>query len=405
MDTTDSLSIEENETSSIEKLQQLLKEKNVENKRLQQEIDLMQQVLDYLPFCVFWKDKQGVYLGNNHFTLETTKAYSCLREPEKIRGFRGKTDEEIFIREFADIHRESDLEVLRTQKALEKESNITHSKEQQIIECDKKAPLFSNQGEVIGVMGYTSDITYLKSLETKVKKSDTAKIEFIRHMQHDIKTPFTGITGLTNILLDRETDSEKRDFLKDIILCVNELMEYCERILDFSKATVKNLPLVPLTFQLRDVVDSVINMATPVAKIKQLHLLLNYAESLPKMVIGYPHRLRSILVNLLNNSLQYTQQGQICLIVQPKTITNNSLIIQFIIKDTGQGMSSEKRIAIEKQLNDAPTVENDTYEGRGLGLRIVSQFAKDIGGKVSITSELGMETTFTVEIPLEISQA
>ena len=406
MDKTASLSIEESEklTSSTENLQQLLKEKNLEIERIKQRNSLLEAMFDNLPGRIFCKDLQGAYLLSNSHDAKMTRAYA-MEEAKGLDHFLGKTDEEIFPAKLAKLFRNTDLEVICSGKSLVTECKYFNAEGKPIIESATKIPLYNAQDQIIGTMGYCFDITYLKSLEIKVKKADTDKIEFIRHMQHDIKTPFTGITGLTNILLERETDSEKSDFLKDIILCANELMEYCDRILDFSKATVKNLPLVTSTFPLHDMVDSVINIGSPVAKIKQLHLSLDYAESLPKIVIGYPYRLKSILVNLLNNSLQYTQQGQIRLIVRPKTIAiNNSLILLFIIKDTGQGMSSEKRIAIEKQLNDSPTVENDTYEGRGLGLRIIAQFAKDIGGKVFVTSELEMGTTFTVEVPLEISQ-
>ncbi len=393
------------EQASLEKLKVLLEEKNLDNKRLEQKISLLEKVFNNLPGAIFCKDIEGVYLLLNCHKIEKLRA-CVLKEAKTMQTFQGKTDAEILPADFAELFRNSDLEVIRTEKGLEMEYIRSNGNGKPTTESVNKIPLYDDQGQIIAVMGYRLDVTYLKSLETKVKKMETSKIEFIRHMQHDIKTPFTGITGLTNILLSSETDPKKKDFLNDIILCANELMGYCERILDFSKATVKDLPLVPLTFQLRDIVDSVINIATPVAKIKQLHLSLDYAESLPKIVIGYPHRLKSILVNLLNNALQYTQQGQIHLIVQPKAIANNnSLIIQFIVKDTGQGMPLEKRIAIEERLNNTPTVENSNYEGKGLGLRIVNQFAKDMGAKISVISELGTGTTFTVKVPLEISQA
>lgn len=398
-----SLIVEEKEP--LQQLKNLLEEKKLEIKQLKQENNLLRQMFDRLPGHIFCKDIRGVYLLSNVHDRKMNSDYGT-ENAKHLEDFSGKTDEEIFPAHLAKIFRDADIEVIRTGKSLVIERKRFNEDGQPIIETVNKIPLYDTQGEIMAVLGYCFDITYLKSLEAKVKNNGKSKIEFIRHVQHDIKTPFIGITGLADLLLDRETDSEKKDFLKDIILCANELMEYCERILDFAKATVKNLPLVPLAFQLRDLVDGVINIATPGAKNKQLHLLLDYAKALPEIVIGYPHRLKSILVNLLNNALQYTQQGKIHLIVQPKAIANNSpLIIQFIIKDTGQGMSLEKRIATEEQLNNAPTLENDTYEGRGLGLRIVSQFSKDINAKISVISELGVGTTFTVEVPLEINQA
>jgi two-component system, OmpR family, aerobic respiration control sensor histidine kinase ArcB len=402
MNKTDGLLIEENQKLKefLEKLQSLLTEKNSELKYLKQENNLLRQIFDHLPGRIFCKNTDGKYIVTNRQNIENVQHYRLL-ENIKLESFLGKTDKEIFPEEMATIYRQTDLEVIDSKNTLRREYNYPNKDGKFVIEAVNKVPLLDEQGEVMGVLGYCFDITYLKDLETKLKNAGIAKIEFIRHMQHDIKTPFTGITGLTDILLDRETDLEKREFLKDIILCANELMEYCSRILDFSKTTVKNLPFVTTEFKLRDIVDSVINIALPVAKIKQLNLSLNYdAESLPVTVIGYPHRLKSILVNLLNNALQYTQQGQIYLRVKSKTVIDDSVLVQFIIKDTGQGMLPEKQAAIEKQLNAVPVIENDTYEGRGLGLRIVSQFAQDISGKVLVESKLGEGTTFTVEIPL-----
>ncbi len=388
------------EKVSLEQLKALLAEKNLEIAQLKQKNSLLKKICDNLPGRLFCKNTEGIYLFSNRDNTKCIQI-SAREEAKTLEDFQGKTDVDIFPTEMAKMFREGDLEVICARKSTVREYTYPNERGLHTTESVNKIPLYDDQGRIIAVMGYCFDITYLKSLETKVKNAGVAKIEFIRHMQHDTKTPFTGIIGLTNLLLKDETDSEKKSFLEAIISCTNELLEYCDRILDFSKAAVKNLPLVPLTFQLRDIVDSVINMSTPVAKIKRLHLFMDYAESLPKTVIGYPHRLKSILVNLLNNALQYTQQGQIHLIVQPKALTKtNPLIIQFIIKDTGQGMSSEKQLAIQKQLNNTPTIENDTYEGKGLGLRIISQFSKDMGAKVSVRSQLGRGTIFTVETPL-----
>ncbi len=281
---------------------------------------------------------------------------------------------------------------------------------EKIIQLSSKIPLRDEKGNIIGVIGNTVDITALKKIETelreakeKLEKANSIKTEFIRNMEHDIRTPFSGVWGITNVLWQRETEPEKKELLGDVTNCTKELLDYCNGILDYAKIEQGNLPLLEKKFNIHKLIDSVITIETPPAKYKKLNLTLEYDENLPIILVGDQYRLQRILINLVSNAIKFTQQGEVKLCVKlVKLQDNKNAIIRFIVEDTGIGIPQEKQDFIYEKFAKVIPSNKGTYKGIGLGLKIVKQFIEEMGGEIDLKSEPGQGSTFVCTLPFKL---
>lgn len=203
----------------------------------------------------------------------------------------------------------------------------------------------------------SANLTYLHLLENKLQEAlekaeqaDLIKTEFVQNIQHSIRTPFNGIWSLVNILHEQETDPQKKEYLGNISECAKELLDYCNNILEFSKVSLGFIPIVSRKFSLNDLVGKVITKVTPEAKSKGLELIVDVPKDTPDLVIGDEYRLHEILMHLMNNAVKFTAKGSVSLTVKAvHKEENRRVIIQFIVQDTGIGISEEKQQYIYEQ--------------------------------------------------------
>ena len=360
------------------------------------------QILDCTPGSVYWKDSKGFYLGCNMFMVKT----AGLRSPDDIIG---KTDFDLWPVNAKKI-RENDLKIMESGKAISLEEKVEIQSGKIIHFASSKVPLKDEHGDIIGVICNSLDITKLKEIEIELKDakekaelSNKSKSTFIQNMEHDIRTPFSGVWGFANILAEQETDSEKKEFLSNIAICAKELLDYCDSILDFSRIEQGLTPVLEKTFSVKELIDSVMKIESIAAKHKKLTFSVHQNNDLPKIVIGDPYRLKCILLNLVSNAIKFTKEGSINLSVvmvnsNPK---NRMCVIKFIVQDTGIGIPEDKRnIIYEKFTRGAPSNQG-IYKGPGLGLRIVKQFVTELDGDIHLDSKIDKGTTFTLLLPFK----
>lgn len=375
--------------------------------QLKAEIFRLQKVIENLPGSIYWKDKNGVYLGRNTYSQEKMQS-SNLESNNGRDVVIGKTDYEFFSKEVADQYRKHDLEVMQTQTELSLEEPITLPNGKTIIQLSTKKPLYNEQGEIDGIVGNTVDITYLKKIEAELRqakeKSEQAnliKTEFMRNMEHDIRTPFCGVWGIANYLWERETDLQKKEYLNDITLCAKELLDYCNGILDFSKIELGMLAILDKKFSLEDLINSAIMIEMPAAKQKKLELIKKYDKNIPSILIGDRYRLSRTLINLLSNAIKFTEEGYVALEIALINKTDRTVLIRFIVKDTGIGIPDEKKEYIFEKFSRLSPSNQGFYKGIGLGLRIVKQFMHEMNGEIDLISEIGKGTQFVCTIPFK----
>jgi len=386
----------------VEQLKRMVREQRAEIFRLK-------NIIDNLPGSIYWKDRDGVYIGRNAYSHEKMRNTN-LEKNTTQNSLIGKTDYDIFAKEVADKYRQHDLEVMESRQELVREELVTLPNGETLVQLSSKRPLRDEIGNIVGIVGNTVDITNLKKIETELRKAkeqleraNIIKTEFIRNMEHDIRTPFNGIWSIASYLWENETDLAKKALLGDVSHCAKELMDYCNDILDFSKAEQGNLPLLEKKFSIRKVIDSVMLIEMPPAKHKKLTLTLDYDDKLPPVLIGDQYRLQRVLINLVSNAIKFTNNGYVKLHAKlAKRLDDKNVIVSFIVKDTGIGIPQEKQDFIYEKFARIIPSNKGIYKGIGLGLRIVKQFMEEMHGEIDLRSELGKGSTFICSLPYKL---
>ncbi|MDF2867287.1 MAG: putative Histidine kinase [Gammaproteobacteria bacterium] len=411
----ESLALTEMTETLLDKYQYILG-KHASNKKLSIE-NIVENIIKYyesitgcMPGNVYWLDKNGVAIGCNTNVLNMFGLHS-------LSEFKGLSFEDMGRignwTKAAELSFKNDtLEVVKSGKSKLniEEPPIPHLDGRVIYFLTSRVPLYDQKGNVVGVVGISIDITELKNTQASLKKAkeqaETAnqlKSEFIRNMEHDIRTPFGGIWGLANILYEQESDQTKKELLGDIANSAKELLDYCNSILDFSKVEAGTLPVLEKKFNLPELVNGVIAIEKPAIAIKHLQFEFEYDSALPTILLGDPYRLKRILINLISNSVKFTNDGHINFKVKlVKKTDSRRMIIRFIVEDSGIGMQQEKQNLIYEKFVRLTSSNQGIYKGLGLGLRVVKQFMDEMGGDIELNSALGKGTIFICTIPFKL---
>lgn len=364
----------------------------------------LEKIISSLPCIVFWKDLNFVYVSCNDLTLKLLK----LGSREKIIG---KTDYDIGIDlETANLNRKVDTEIIQTkQPKLDEEHHLVLSDGTQYIYLLSKAPIFDEHGNVAGILGIMMDITQQKNTEKELIKAKEAaeaanqlKSEFIHNMEHDIRTPFAGILGMTSILEGLEEDHTKKQMIKDVFFCAQELLDYSCGILDFSRIEAGVLPVLTSKFNLRDLIQSIVAIEKPAAQMKGLDYIIECNDSIPSFLIGDEYRLKRILINILSNAIKFTSKGFVKLSVKEIKHTKQEILLNFTIEDSGIGIEKKRLNTIYEKFSRGMPSNQGVYKGQGLGLKIVKKFVEEMHGEIAIKSSIGKGTNFTCTLLFQI---
>lgn len=207
---------------------------------------------------------------------------------------------------------------------------------------------------------------------------------------------------MANYLWQQETDPQKKEYLGDITQCAQELLDYCNDILDFSNIESGSFPKVNNPFNLAVLLDKIVKTQTPAVKQKKLELKIKYDKTIPSDIIGDDYRLYRILINLVSNAVKFTQEGYIHCDVALIKQHQHELLIRFMITDTGNGIPEDKRGYIFQMFSRLTPSTMGLYKGLGLGLRIVKQFIEEMEGKIEFESQVNKGTTFICHLPFKI---
>ena len=361
------------------------------------------KAIDQLPFYIFWKDCEGVFLGCNvHFANAAGFA-----DPSYLIG---KTDYDMPWHEYAPMYLKDDLEVI--QSGIPKyniEEPQIRSDGKEIIILVNKVPLYGESGKIYGVLGIYTDITEQKNHEKELEHSkkqaeisDALKSEFIQNMQHDIRTPTAGIWSLLQLMHNEEEDPKKRESLALLTRSAKQLLDFCNEIIDFGNIENSNQPFLIEKINLHELTKQIIELEASAAISAKLDLYYSIDSDVPTVVKGDLFRLKRILINLISNALKFTTSGEVTLFITCPKKTDTKAYLTFKIHDTGPGISKNSRDLLFMDFTRGTPSAHSTNPGLGLGLRIVKKFVEEMDGEIEVESVVGRGSDFYVTLPFSI---
>ncbi len=362
---------------------------------LRAERGLLSLLMDNVPDSIYFKDRDSRFIRINRGLAQ---AFG-VDDPTMAVG---KTDFDFYTEEHARQAFSDEQRIIRTGEAiLAKEEKETWPDGHETWASTTKMPIRDHGGNIIGTFGISRDITVQRREEEELRMAketaeaaSRAKSEFLASMSHEIRTPMNGILGMTDLALDTDLTPEQREYLGMVKESGDALLTLINDILDFSKIEAGKFSLETTEFNLDDCLANVAKTFAPRAHQKGLELSYQFRPDVPKTLVGDPSRLRQIVINLLGNSIKFTESGEVVLGVRVDAVTEKETCLHFFVNDTGPGIPQDKQKAIFEAFTQADSSTTRKHGGTGLGLTISSKLVRMMGGQIWVNSELGAGSTF-----------
>ncbi len=242
-----------------------------------------------------------------------------------------------------------------------------------------------------------------KAIE-RADKANQAKSSFLANMSHEIRTPMSAILGMIHLVGSTRLDRKQSSYITKMENAAKSLLEIINDILDFSKVEAGELTVEAIEFQLSDVLDNLSNIVGLQAQQKGLEFIYDIDTRIPQSLIGDPLRLGQILINLTNNALKFTQEGEIIISASLLSHQQENITLGFSVTDTGIGMDESAMKSLFKPFTQADSSTTRKFGGTGLGLAISKRLISQMGGDINVESQLKVGSQFNFHISLQVAQ-
>jgi len=267
-------------------------------------------------------------------------------------------------------------------------------------------PIINEVDKIINYIAIKEIITEKKTMieelvnaKEKAEEMNRVKSLFFANMSHELRTPFVGIMGYANLLADTLEDPESKEMAQGILRTSTRLIDTLSKILTVTKIEFDKIEVNFEKLNIIALMDEIYDQYIKTAKIKNIELIRNYSAEV-KEVISDPILLREILLNLVSNAVKFTNEGYIKISSEIKEKETGKKIFVISVKDTGIGISKGKQNIIWEEFRQASEGSTRDFQGTGLGLSIVQKYVALLNGEISVESEVGKGTKFTLTLPL-----
>ena len=372
---------------------------------VKQERNINNSIIDHIPnHYIFWKDLNSVYLGCN---AALASSVGLTNSADII----GKTDYDLpTTKEQSDAYRADDQFVMSTkQSKLNIEEQQTLNDGETRVLSTSKTPLFNEKGDMYGVLAIYSNITERKQMELSLQQAkdqaeaaNRAKTEFIVNMSHDIRTPLSGIIGISKLLEETAPNPSSKQYARWLNESSEQLLELLNAILQVvSTENISKNELNYKSFHLAQCLENIAQLEMPTIKMRELDFFIEIDPSIPTYIFSDETKLHRILLNLLGNAIKFTQKGFIKILVSNMHAEQDHTWIKFSLIDTGIGIASEQQDKVFDRFYRASLSSKGIYRGFGVGLHITQEYVHLLGGETTLESVLGEGTTVSFTLPIK----
>ena len=358
---------------------------------------LLKSFLDASPDLIYYRNEKNQFSGCNRAMAELVGK----SEKELV----GLTPWDVYPAEVAKRIIKTDQELFDDNIAMTDEQWLDYPNGKKALFELRKVPFYRSNGKRLGLMGFGRDITERKKYEDALEKASSDKTAFIATISHELRTPLNGIVGLSRMLLETELTDEQRGYLRTVHVSAITLGNIFNDIIDLDKSDRRRLELLPQPLDFHEFIDEIGNISQLMAEQKGLRFDLECLTELPQNIKVDSTRLRQVLWNLIGNATKFTKQGGVVLSVSSEIHDRDADII-FEVEDSGIGIPKAEIDNIFAMYYQVQQGDDNLHAvGTGIGLAVSQQLIQLMGGDISVDSELGAGSTFTVKINVPLVES
>ncbi|MBF0187648.1 MAG: response regulator [Magnetococcales bacterium] len=373
---------------------------------------LLRELISSVPLPIFFIDSKGYHVfSNTEFQSFAQYDPEALETRPFVELFDTVTSAP-FARQLTRFIDDGSMERMHEEIHIQSKQGTTH-----IVDLILSKYLAQNQTQpaVIGVLvdvteqrTFTSELIQARGeaerMASRAEEANRSKSDFLANMSHEIRTPLNAVIGLTHLCLQTDLNQKQHDYLEKVSMSANGLLSLLNDILDFSKIEAGKLTLESTSFSLSQTIDSLVAMLGVTCQEKGLELIIDADPNIPDALIGDPHRLNQVLVNLIGNAIKFTEAGEIIVSVSAHSIVTETTLLELSVTDTGIGMSEQQLDTLFETFTQGDSSTTRKYGGTGLGLSISKRLVEIMGGEISATSQQGKGSRFTFTVRLGLAE-
>jgi two-component system aerobic respiration control sensor histidine kinase ArcB len=355
---------------------------------------LLRSFIDASPDLIYYRNADGVFSGCNRAMEELTG--------KKEHQLVGLSPWDVYSKEVAEHIVDTDQKVFADNQAITYEQWLEYPDGRKHYFELRKVPFYSKDGRHLGLVGFGRDITERKRHEESLEKASRDKTTFISTISHELRTPLNGIVGLSRMLLDSQLTQEQRKHMQTINVSAITLGNIFNDIIDMDKFDRRKLELLPAPLNFEDFVAEIESISALMAEQKGLRFDLERLSALPKAIEVDATRLRQVIWNLVSNAMKFTKEGGVVMTVSADVEDDYATIIMEV-EDTGIGIPEEELDKIFAMYYQVKSGQDNLHAvGTGIGLAVSKQLINMMDGDITVASEEGFGSTFTVSIHVPI---